>query len=384
MMRPGTNVKRPAITSAPRYSPIMVERWRDTAWRVRGPEPERQHHQREDRQQVDGAPRPPEPDLMHPERADGDDQHQGRPGVAERAMACGALDARQLHGAQHEGAQSRHRHAAGSAGARRQGEGPWRSPDVNSIHIEVVGPSASASRDRRAPLPGHVLDSADWRLPRTGSRRRRACRSSCRRARWRAWRRCRCLRRRVAGLIVLVHAGAGTRSGAAAGIEHGEHAVEALQHDLGGVAVLAVLALPLARLQRPLDVQLGALLHVLLHHPAEALVEDDDRVPLGLLLALARGLVAPALGGGDAQIGDGAAILRAADLRVLAHVADQDHFVDGTGHAGLLSLCRARRQTNLDRDVSRWLWPARGLRVACPRFCSPQPARRPCSLYVLK
>jgi hypothetical protein len=32
MMRPGTNVKRPAISSAPTYSPIMVERWRDTEW----------------------------------------------------------------------------------------------------------------------------------------------------------------------------------------------------------------------------------------------------------------------------------------------------------------------------------------------------------------
>src|SRR5436190_22726950 len=102
-------------------------------------------------------------------------------------------------------------------------------------------------------------------------------------------------RRGVAGLVVLVHAGAGAGTGAAAGVEHGEHAVEALQHDLGGVAILAVLALPLARLQRALDVQLGALFHVLLHDAAEALIEDDDRVPLGLLLALARGLVAPAL-----------------------------------------------------------------------------------------
>ena len=61
MMRPGTNVKRPAITSAPRNSPIMVERWRCTAWRCACQTPERQHHQREDRQQVDGAPRAPEP-----------------------------------------------------------------------------------------------------------------------------------------------------------------------------------------------------------------------------------------------------------------------------------------------------------------------------------
>src|SRR5262245_7553446 len=53
----------------------------------------------------------------------------------------------------------------------------------------------------------------------------------------------------VARLVVLVHAGlrasAGTR---ATRIEHGEHAVEALQHHLGGVAVLAVLALPFAGL----------------------------------------------------------------------------------------------------------------------------------------
>src|SRR5262249_36762366 len=131
----------------------------------------------------------------------------------------------------------------------------------------------------------------------------------------------------VVGLAVLLHAGAGS---AATPVEHGQVAVEALQHDLGRVAVLPVLALPLARLQRPLDEHLRALLQVLLGDLAQVLVEDDDRVPLGLLAPLARRLVAPALARRDAQVGDGAAVLGPADLRVLAEVADEDHFVDGT------------------------------------------------------
>src|SRR4051794_24936145 len=34
---------------------------------ARAPDPERKHHQREDRQEVDRAQRTPEPDLMNPE-----------------------------------------------------------------------------------------------------------------------------------------------------------------------------------------------------------------------------------------------------------------------------------------------------------------------------
>ena len=69
---------------------------------------------------------------------------------------------------------------------------------------------------------------------------------------------------------------------------------------------------------------------------AQVLVEDDDRVPLGLLAPLARRLVAPAIARRDAQVGDGAPVLGAADLGILAEVADEDHLVDGTSHVELL------------------------------------------------
>src|SRR5271168_3361605 len=89
---------------------------------------------------------------------------------------------------------------------------------------------------------------------------------------------------------------------AAAGVEQLQFAAEALQHDLGRVAVGARLVLPLAGLELALDIDLGALLAVLLRHLAEVLVEDHDVVPLGLFLALARGLVAPGLRGRDREV----------------------------------------------------------------------------------
>src|SRR5581483_2125216 len=110
---------------------------------------------------------------------------------------------------------------------------------------------------------------------------------------------------------------------------------EALQHHLGRIFVLAGLILPFARLQRAFEVNLRALLQILLGDAAEALVEDHNAVPLGLLAALAGILVFPALRRCDAQIGDRTAVLRAADLRIRAEISDQDHFVDATRHDAL-------------------------------------------------
>src|SRR5262249_11963178 len=62
------------------------------------------------------------------------------------------------------------------------------------------------------------------------------------------------------------------------------------------------------------------------------LVKNHDAVPFGALLALAGHPVAPALRGGDRQIGDAHAVLGRADLRVAPEVADQDHFVNATCH----------------------------------------------------
>ena len=70
----------------------------------------------------------------------------------------------------------------------------------------------------------------------------------------------------------------------------GQLAAETLEHDLRRVLVRAALVLPLAGLELALDVNLGALLQVLLGDLAEVLVVDDDVVPLGAFLALAEAL----------------------------------------------------------------------------------------------
>uniref|UniRef100_A0A0N5A028 PE-PGRS family protein n=1 Tax=Parastrongyloides trichosuri TaxID=131310 RepID=A0A0N5A028_PARTI len=114
--------------------------------------------------------------------------------------------------------------------------------------------------------------------------------------------------------------------------QHGQLAVEALQHDLGRVFLDALGVGVFAGLQRALDVNGRALLQVVLGHLDDVLVENDDRVPLGLFLALAGGLVAPLLRRGDAQVGDAVAAVQRADFRVLAQVADEDDLVDAAGH----------------------------------------------------
>src|SRR5262249_8818401 len=83
-------------------------------------------------------------------------------------------------------------------------------------------------------------------------------------------------------------------------------------------------------------------LHVLLYDLAEPFVEDHDAVPLGLFLALAGGLVAPAFRSRNPQIGDRPAVLGAPDFRVRAHVADQDHLIHRASH-NVLPLYRPER-----------------------------------------
>src|SRR6185312_1796527 len=80
------------------------------------------------------------------------------------------------------------------------------------------------------------------------------------------------------------------------------------------------------------QINLRALLQVLLGDLAEPFREDHHAVPLGLFLALAGGLVAPLLRGRDRQIGDGTSVLGPPDLRVLAEISDQNHLVHATRH----------------------------------------------------
>src|SRR5215216_4300472 len=119
---------------------------------------------------------------------------------------------------------------------------------------------------------------------------------------------------------------------AAAAIEHGQGRVEALQHDFGRILLDSALVGPFARLQRALDVHLGALLQILLDNLAKRFGEDHDAVPLRLFLTLAGALVAPGLRRRDAQIGNRPPVLCPPDFRILAEVADQNHLVHASRH----------------------------------------------------
>src|SRR5262249_46347030 len=104
-------------------------------------------------------------------------------------------------------------------------------------------------------------------------------------------------------------------------VEHLQFAAEFLQHDLGRVAILAALVLPFARLQLAFDIDLRALLQILLGDLGEVVVENDDIVPLGLVLALAGILVAPGLGGGDPEIDDRVARIEPPDFGIRPQIA---------------------------------------------------------------
>src|SRR5262249_9139298 len=131
--------------------------------------------------------------------------------------------------------------------------------------------------------------------------------------------------RRVAGaggeaLVIAVHRAAAAPPAAVAGasstIDPRQFAAKAAAHAPGRMAVLPRPRLPLAGLELALDIDLGALAQVFLGDLDQPLVKDRDAVPLGALLALAGGAVAPVLRGRQPQIGDAGAVLGRADFRV--------------------------------------------------------------------
>ena len=74
---------------------------------VRVPNPERQHQQRENREQMNGTPGSPLPDLVNEKRADADDQHQRDPELADRAVWNRAFGKNKLNEAERERAHRR-------------------------------------------------------------------------------------------------------------------------------------------------------------------------------------------------------------------------------------------------------------------------------------
>src|SRR5690606_21638110 len=104
--------------------------------------------------------------------------------------------------------------------------------------------------------------------------------------------------------------------------------------DLGGVAILAVLVLPLASAQRSLDVDLRAFAQVLARDLAE-LVEQHDRVPLGALLLIASLAILPLLARREADVRDRFARWHGAGVGIGAEMADQNDLVDSAAHRNL-------------------------------------------------
>src|SRR6185503_780709 len=131
--------------------------------------------------------------------------------------------------------------------------------------------------------------------------------------------------------------------------------------------VRAVLVLPLARLQAPLDVDLRALLEVLARDLGE-LAEEGDPVPFRLLLLLPR-LVLPLLRGRDGDVGDRAAVGHVARLGIAPEVADEDD-LDDRCHVGpfLDEAC----WFNFQPRAAAW-----GRAATCPRRprATPRPRR---------
>ncbi len=102
MIRPGTKVNSPAISSAPANIAIMALRCWVTWWRRACRTANGSVDQREDRQQMDRAPRAPHPHIVDPERRDADDQHQRHPDIAERPVRQRSLGRGELNEAERE------------------------------------------------------------------------------------------------------------------------------------------------------------------------------------------------------------------------------------------------------------------------------------------
>src|SRR6516162_4012894 len=123
----------------------------------------------------------------------------------------------------------------------------------------------------------------------------------------------------------------GTRAtggtGATASTEH----LQIVADDLGRVAFVALLVLPLARSQASLDVHLRSLTQVLSGDLGQS-AKKRYPVPLGPLLLLAGLLVAPALARRHAQVSHGRTGGHGARLRVRAEITDENDLVDATRH----------------------------------------------------
>ena len=98
---------------------------------------------------------------------------------------------------------------------------------------------------------------------------------------------------------------------------------------------MPVLARPFTRAERAFDINLGAFLQEPLDHIDKVLVEYDDAVPFGLLLALAGCFIFPAVAGGHSY-GRDLAGLHGPHLRICAQIPEQTYFVHASSHFYIL------------------------------------------------
>src|SRR4051812_25305650 len=97
---------------------------------------------------------------------------------------------------------------------------------------------------------------------------------------------------------------------------------DAIAADLGGIALVAVLVVPLPRLQPALDVDLLSFGEIFSQR-LRRLAPQHDAVPLGFLLPLAA-FVVPHLGGRHVEGGDSSAAWCVAQFSIASEVADQN------------------------------------------------------------
>ena len=100
---------------------------------------------------------------------------------------------------------------------------------------------------------------------------------------------------------------------------------DAVAFDLGRVPLVAVLIVPLARLELALDVDLLALGEVF-RQRFSGLAPQHHAMPFGLLLTLS-GLVVPDLRGRHVERGDRGAARRVAQFRIAPEISDENDFV---------------------------------------------------------
>src|SRR5579863_7451361 len=105
------------------------------------------------------------------------------------------------------------------------------------------------------------------------------------------------------------------------------------------VALLAVLALVLARAQAAFDINRRALLQVFVHDLGQT-AEERNAMPLGHFLEIAGLLVLVAVSGREPDVRDGVPARQITHFRIGAEIADENDLVDGCHVFLLLIPCR--------------------------------------------